>query len=84
MRATMAAYFVIGSAFSLLILALFGKFAAEEAIAGAVFVPPLLAGFWISGLLVRQMNDQRARTAVLWLSGLSALVLIVKTLVFGE
>jgi uncharacterized protein len=84
MRATMAAYFVIGSAFSLLILALFGKFAVEEALAGAMFVPPLLAGFWISGHLVRHMNDRRARTAVLWLSGSSALVLIVKTLVFAE
>jgi uncharacterized protein len=82
MRATMAAYFVIGSAFSLLVLALFGKFAIEEVVAGTIFVPPLLAGFWISGQLVRRMNDQRARAAVLWLSGLSSLALIVKTLVF--
>ena len=84
MRATMAAYFVIGSAFSLLVLALFGKFSAHEAIAGTVFRPPLLAGFGISGHIVRRMNDRRARVAVLWLSGLSALALIAKTLLVGE
>lgn len=84
MRATMAAYFVVGSAFSLLVLALFGRFSAHEAIAGTVFVPPLLAGFWISGHVVRRMNDRRARGAVLWLSGLSALALIAKTLLVGE
>lgn len=81
-RATMAAYFVLGSAFSLLVLALFGRFSAGEALAGAIFVPPLLAGFWLSGRVVPRISNRRARQAVLSLSGLSAALLIGKTLLF--
>lgn len=81
-RSTMAAYFALGSAFSLIVLAFFGRFSVGEVFAGAVFVPPLVAGFWASGRVVPHMNQRRARLAVLWLSGLSAALLIVRTLFF--
>jgi len=81
MRATMAAYFVIGSAFSIVVLMLFGQFAVEQALAGAIFVPPLIAGFWVSGRVVTRIDNRRARQAVLWLSGLSAVMLIAKSLI---
>lgn len=80
MRATMAAYFVIGSAVSIAVLAMFGRFATEQALASAIFLPPLVAGFWVSGHVVPRMNNRRARYAVLWLSGLSAAMLVIKSL----
>lgn len=80
MRATMAAYFVIGSAVSIAVLAMFGRFAAEQVLASAIFLPPLVAGFWVSGQVLPRMNNRRARYAVLWLSGLSAAMLIIKSL----
>jgi uncharacterized protein len=79
-RATMAAYFVIGSAFSILVLALFDEFAPEQALASVTFTPPLIAGFWASRHVVPRMNNLVARRAVLWLSGLSAAMLIGKSL----
>lgn len=80
MRATMAAFFVIGSAFSIVVLALFGQFETEQALASLIFIPPLIAGFWVSGHVVPRMNNRRARHAVLWLSGISAVTLIIKAL----
>lgn len=80
MRATMAAYFVIGSAVSIAVLAMFGRFAVEQVLASAIFLPPLVAGFWASGHIVARMNNRLARQAVLWLSGLSAAMLIIKSL----
>lgn len=79
-RATMAAYFVVGSAFSLVVLALFGQFALEQALASVTFAPPLMAGFWASRHVIPRMNNVIARRAVLWLSGVSAAMLIVKSL----
>lgn len=80
MRATLAAYFAIGSAFSITVLAMFGQFAAEQALASVMFIPPLIAGFWASGHVVPRMNNKLARYAVLSLSGMSALMLIIKSL----
>lgn len=78
-RATMAAYFVIGSAFSITVLASFDRFSAEQALASVVFIPPLIAGFWVSGHVVARMDSRRVRYAVLWVSGLSAVMLIIKS-----
>lgn len=80
-RATMAAFFVLGAGFSLLVLAIFGRFSVAEVLAGAIFVPPLVAGFWLSGHVLPRVSNRRARQAVLGLSGLSAVLLIGKTLV---
>jgi len=79
-RATMAAYFVIGSALSILMLAAVGKFAGEQLLASITFIPALVAGFWLSGRLVKRMNGRMTRYAVLGLSGLSAVILVVKSL----
>lgn len=78
-RATMAAYFVIGSAFSILVLAIFQRFTVQQALASVVFMPPLIAGFWVSGRVVAHMNNERTRLAVLWLSAITAVMLIAKS-----
>jgi len=79
-RATMAVYFVVGSAFSIVVLVTMGRFGAHQALAGAVFIPPLVAGFWLSERVVRRLNGRLMRHAILWLSGASAAILIIKAL----
>lgn len=79
-RSTLAAYFVIGSAVSILILVYFDRFGTEQVIASIVFVPPLILGYWTSGHVVTRMNRTLARYAVLALSGTSGLILIIKSL----
>lgn len=82
-RSTMAAFFVVGSAFSLLTLVYFGRFSTEQMIASAIFLPPLFFGFWASSYAVRYIDQRIARLAVLLLSGVSAIVLIGKSLMSG-
>lgn len=79
-RSTLAAYFVVGSAVSILILAFFGHFETEQVIASVVFVPPLILGYWTSGHVVKRLDRTLTRYAVLVLSGTSGLILLIKSL----
>lgn len=79
-RSTLAVYFVIGSAFSIAVLATLGRFGVEQALAGAMLFPSLIVGFWLSGRIAARMSSRLTRRAILWLSGASAAVLIVKAL----
>lgn len=79
-RSTLAAYFVIGSAVSILILVYFGRFGMEQVIASIVFVPSLILGYWTSGHVVTRLNRTLTRYSVLALSGISGLILIIKSL----
>ncbi len=79
-RSTLAAYFVAGSAVSILILAYFEHFGPEQVIAGIVFVPPLMLGYWVSGHVVKRVNRTLARYAVLALSGTSGAILVARSL----
>ena len=83
LRSTMAAFFLVGSAFSLITLAYFGRFSIRQMIASAIFLPPLVIGFWASGFAVAYINKRIARLSVLLLSGISAIVLIVKSFASG-
>jgi len=80
-RSTMATYFVVGSAISLAILAYYDAFSLAQFVASFFFVPPLLAGFLVSGYLVNRLNTKGTRMAVLTLSGASAAVLLTKALI---
>lgn len=79
-RSTLAAYFVVGSAVSILILAYFGHFGTEQVVASVAFVPPLILGYWISGHVVRRLDRTLTRYAVLALSGTAGLILVIKSL----
>ena len=79
-RATMGAYFALGASFSLAVLATVGKFGDAQILASLLFIPPLLAGFWVSNRIIPYMNPSRSRRAVLGVAGASAVVLIVKAL----
>lgn len=79
-RATLAAYFVLGASFSVVVLAAVGKFGAAQIEASLLFLPPLATGFWASSRIIPHMDANRARRAVLGMAGASALILIVKAL----
>lgn len=81
-RATMGAFLMLGAGFSLLTLALLGRFSAEQAASTAWMVPPLLLGFFCSRYLLRHVDrsKQGIKTAVLAVSALAALALLVKPL----
>lgn len=79
-RSTLAAYFLLGASFSVAVLAAVGKFGTEQLLASLLLIPPLAAGFWVSNHVIPHMNSARARRAVLWMAGASAMVLIFKAL----
>lgn len=78
-RSTLAVFFVIGAAFSILTLAWFGKFTLEQLVISLAFLPALLAGFWASRWVVMWTTGPWTRYAVLIISGLSAAILIFKS-----
>lgn len=79
-RSTLAGFFALGAAFSLAVLASVGKFGTTQIVASLLFIPPVVAGFWVSNHAIRHMNPPRARRAVLLVAGASALILIIKGL----
>lgn len=82
-RSTMAGYFVVGTVFSIAVLAVTGRFGVEQALAGIILVPPLIAGFWLSHRLVARIHGHWVRKAILWVSGTSAVILIVRAVLAG-
>ena len=78
-RSTMATYFVIGAALSLVTLAWFDKFGREEVVASIVFMPALVAGFWTSNFVVRHLHGDRVRQVLLGLCAIASVILIVKS-----
>jgi len=81
-RATMAAYFLVGAVLSLAGLALAGEADSEDAVVALVLLPCLVVGFAISGPLRRHVDAGRTRNAVLVVCSASAIALLVRSL-FG-
>lgn len=77
-RATIALIFVIGSALSLVSLALAGHFGLAEAYTAMTLMPGLIAGFALAGPGRALMTEKLARTLMLSLAAASALILIAK------
>lgn len=75
-RATMAAYFVVGSLLSLTGLLVGGQFSADALGAAAVMVPFLVAGFALSGPARRHLDHGWTRPAVLAMAAAGALALL--------
>lgn len=78
MRSTMSAYFTIGSILSLTGLTIGGEVRSEHLIAAATLLPFMLAGLWLSNLVIR-----RANKTVLYRVAVSASILGA-ILVIGE
>lgn len=81
LRATMGAYFVVGSILSIVGLAIAGAVTTEAMQAAAVLLPFMLAGFLLSGPARRVLDAGWIRPTVLAVSGVSAVALLVKALI---
>ncbi len=79
-RATMGAYFVLGSVTSVIGLAAAGAVTTAGLLTGAALVPFMLAGFVLSGPARRLLDNGWIRPAVLLVAGLSALALLVRAI----
>lgn len=81
LRSTLAAFFVFGAALSLATLAATGALGTREVVLGVAMVPPTLAGFALSAMAARWLDNGRTRAAILWFAGVTAGVLLVRELV---
>ncbi|MFC6885072.1 MULTISPECIES: sulfite exporter TauE/SafE family protein [Actinomadura] len=80
-RATLAVFFTVGALISLVTLAAVGRLPFRQVTAGLALTPFVLAGFAAAGPLRRYLDAGRMRTALLVVVGLSAVVLVVRSLV---
>lgn len=79
-RGTLAAFLTVGISLSLLSLAAIGRFGGAEMRASLVLVPALIVGFAVSRRVAPWLDRGRTRTAVLLISGASAVVILARTL----
>jgi uncharacterized membrane protein YfcA len=65
MRATLSAFFTVGSLASLVGLLVAGELTRGQVAWGAVLVPFLVVGYLLSGPVTRRLDDERLRTVML-------------------
>lgn len=75
-RSTIAVVFVFASVLSLATLHLAGYFGREDALAGLALLPGLAVGFVLASTGRRFISDRAARTAMLGIAAVSAIILI--------
>jgi uncharacterized protein len=80
-RSTMAVYFVVGAAISLVGLSLSGDLELYQLAVAGLLLPALGLGVLVGAPLRRALPAHRVRPAVLLVSAASALVLVVRSLV---
>jgi uncharacterized membrane protein YfcA len=79
-RATLAAFFLVGVSLSLVGLHFVGRFGAVEILAAVSLLPSVLVGFWLSRHTARWIDRGYMRTAVLVLSAATSLLVILRRL----
>jgi uncharacterized membrane protein YfcA len=78
LRATLGCVFFVGAAFSLVMLALVGRFGRHELWLSVWLSPLMLAGFALSGPLTRRVPRKAVRGLLLGLSAFGATVLLLR------
>ena len=79
-RTTLAVYFMVGAALSLVGLAVAGQLELRQALLAACLAPVLPVGAALGRSLRKRLPEHQVRAAVLVLCGTSALVLLVRSL----
>ena len=79
-RTTMAVYFLLGAAFSLIGLLVSGDLTRHQVAVGGLLLPAVVLGVVVGVPARRVLPAGRVRHAVLGVSGLSAVVLVVRSL----
>ena len=80
LRATLARYFLVGTAVSIPTLVVVGELGVDELGASALLVPGAFVGFLASKPLVRRLDARSVRPFVLVLSSLAAVAVLVREL----
>ncbi|TYB68499.1 sulfite exporter TauE/SafE family protein [Nonomuraea sp. PA05] len=80
-RATLAMFFFLSAAQSLVILQLVGELPGQALLVGGVLIVPMVLGFLVSGPLRRYLDGGKVRVAVLTVAALSAVGLIVQNVI---
>lgn len=80
LRSTLAFYFLVSSCVSLIALSLYGELGQAEIRAGLLLLPFVALGFMGSLYLRKRLDAERVRPLVLAVSGVSAVILIVRAL----
>lgn len=79
-RATLAMFFFLSAAQSLVILAVVDQLPSRALLTGTILLAPMILGFLVSGPLRRYLDGGKVRAAVLVVAALSAFGLIVQSL----
>jgi uncharacterized protein len=79
-RATLAMFFFLSAAQSLVILAIVGHLPARALATGATLIVPMILGFLVSGPVRRYLDGGKVRMAVLAVATASAVTLIIQSL----
>lgn len=79
-RSTLGLFFVIGAALSLVGLGVAGRLEPATFLLAMTMIPALVLGFLISRVVGRRVPAHRIRIGVLVVSGLSAVVVLVRSL----
>ncbi|MFC7492389.1 MULTISPECIES: sulfite exporter TauE/SafE family protein [unclassified Knoellia] len=82
LRATLAAFFLIGSTLSAAGLVLLGEFTDEQLVTGLVWIPFLLLGYAAASPLRARLDTERLRRAVLAFCVLAGVSILVRAFVF--
>jgi uncharacterized protein len=78
LRATLAAFFTVGSLASLAGLVVAGELSRGQVQWGAILVPFLVVGYVLSGPVTRRLDDRRLRTTMLAFCVVAGLSIIVR------
>lgn len=80
LRASLARFFLVASALTVVALVPAGKFGGEAVLRGLAMVPGVLVGFACSGRLIGRVDAGRTRLAVLVVSSASAIAVVLRVL----
>jgi hypothetical protein len=80
LRGTLAAYFIVGTALSLVALAWAGRFGVDEMRLSVFLIPGTVIGYFMSRRAAAYVDKGRTRAAVLVVSALAAVSVIVTVL----
>ncbi|MCP3811788.1 sulfite exporter TauE/SafE family protein, partial [Mycobacteriaceae bacterium Msp059] len=83
LRGTMSGFFLVGSALSIVLLALTGSIDHHTVVVFAMLVPACVFGYALSRWVNRHLDRQRQRWAAIAISTIGAVVLIVRQLMGG-
>lgn len=81
LRATMAAFFLAGTATAVTGLAVAGEFTRDQLHAGIAWIPFMALGYAAAGPLRERLDRGRLRAAVLWFCAVAGASVIVRALI---